>query len=77
MIVQQGVDILKQLYQSKNDHIKVRAVVGLCKLGYEPNALPLRQFADTRPSHRNPNRKTQMCLLENLATFCTKQLINH
>ena len=33
VIVQQGTDILKTLYKSSNDHIKVRALVGLCKLG--------------------------------------------
>ena len=33
VIVQQGTDILKTLYNSTNDQIKVRALVGLCKLG--------------------------------------------
>ena len=32
-IINQGMDILKTLYKSKNDHIKVRALVGMCKLG--------------------------------------------
>jgi len=32
-IITQGMDILKTLYKSKNDHIKVRALVGMCKLG--------------------------------------------
>ena len=32
-IITQGTDILKKLYQSKNNEIKVRALVGLCKLG--------------------------------------------
>lgn len=32
-LITQGIDILKQLYNSKNDHIKVRALVGMCKLG--------------------------------------------
>lgn len=32
-IINQGVNILKKLYQSKNDNIRVRALVGLCKLG--------------------------------------------
>ncbi|XP_054707044.1 protein unc-45 homolog B-like [Uloborus diversus] len=32
-IVSMGTDILKKLYQSKNDAIKVRALVGLCKVG--------------------------------------------
>merc|ERR1719336_3250527 len=29
-IITQGMDILKTLYKSKNDHIKVRALVGMC-----------------------------------------------
>ena len=29
-IVNQGLDILKTLYKSTNDHLKVRALVGLC-----------------------------------------------
>ena len=33
VIVQQGTDILKTLYKSTNDHIKVKALVGLCKIG--------------------------------------------
>ncbi|CAL4178392.1 unnamed protein product [Meganyctiphanes norvegica] len=32
-IITQGVNILKKLYQSKDDSIRVRALVGLCKLG--------------------------------------------
>ncbi|KAG0709475.1 Protein unc-45 B [Chionoecetes opilio] len=32
-ITTQGTDILKKLYQSKDDSIRVRALVGLCKLG--------------------------------------------
>jgi len=32
-ILNQGVNILKKLYQIGNDNIKVRALVGLCKLG--------------------------------------------
>merc|ERR1711970_1503543 len=32
-IITQGMDILKTLYKSKNDHIKVRTLVGMCKLG--------------------------------------------
>lgn len=32
-IVSMGTDILKKLYQSKNENIKVRALVGLCKVG--------------------------------------------
>lgn len=32
-ILTQGVGILKKLYQTGSDNIKVRALVGLCKLG--------------------------------------------
>ncbi|CAG9831368.1 unnamed protein product [Diabrotica balteata] len=32
-IINQGINILKHLYKSKNDHIRIRALVGLCKLG--------------------------------------------
>lgn len=32
-IIGQGIDILKKLYQSKDDAVRVRALVGLCKLG--------------------------------------------
>lgn len=32
-IINQGVHILKRLYKSKDDSIRVRALVGLCKLG--------------------------------------------
>ncbi|XP_023336334.1 protein unc-45 homolog B [Eurytemora carolleeae] len=46
-IVVQGLDILKTLYKSKNDHIKVRALVGLCKLGASGgHDASLRPFAD-------------------------------
>ena len=46
-IVNSGIDILKQLYQSKDDHIKVRALVGLCKLGASAgHDASMRPFAD-------------------------------
>jgi len=46
-IVAQGLDILKSLYKSSNDHIKVRALVGLCKLGASGGSdASLRPFAD-------------------------------
>ncbi|XP_071854047.1 protein unc-45 homolog B-like isoform X2 [Apostichopus japonicus] len=32
-VLQSGVEIIKKLYKSSNDHIKIRALVGLCKLG--------------------------------------------
>ena len=38
VIVQQGTDILKTLYKSSNDHIKVRALVGLCELAEDEAA---------------------------------------
>lgn len=46
-IVAQGVDILKRLYNSKDDGIKVRALVGLCKLGSSGgDDASIRPFAD-------------------------------
>lgn len=46
-IVSQGVDILKKLYNSKDDGIKVRALVGLCKLGSSGGVdASIRPFAD-------------------------------
>lgn len=46
-IMSQGVDILKKLYHSKDDSIKVRALVGLCKLGSSGgNDASIRPFAD-------------------------------
>merc|ERR550519_2881162 len=46
-IVNQGLDILKTLYKSTNDHIKVRALVGLCKLGASGGSdAALRPFAE-------------------------------
>lgn len=46
-IMSQGVDILKRLYHSKDDGIKVRALVGLCKLGsFGGNDASIRPFAD-------------------------------
>uniref|UniRef100_A0A1A9X234 Protein unc-45 homolog B n=1 Tax=Glossina brevipalpis TaxID=37001 RepID=A0A1A9X234_9MUSC len=42
-----GVDILKKLYHSKDDGIRVRALVGLCKLGsYGGQDAAIRPFAD-------------------------------
>lgn len=46
-IIQQGVNILKKLYTSKNDNIRVRALVGLCKLGSSSgNDASAKPFAD-------------------------------
>ena len=46
-IINQGVDILKKLYLSKNDSIRVRALVGLCKLGSSGGTdASIRPFAD-------------------------------
>lgn len=46
-IISQGVDILKKLYASKDDSIKVRALVGLCKLGSSGGVdASIRPFAD-------------------------------
>ncbi|XP_032675627.1 protein unc-45 homolog B [Odontomachus brunneus] len=46
-IINQGVSILKKLYQSKDDSIRVRALVGLCKLGSSGGTdATIRPFAD-------------------------------
>lgn len=46
-IMTHGVDILKQLYRSKDEGIRVRALVGLCKLGsYGGLDASIRPFAD-------------------------------
>lgn len=62
-IIKQGIDILKKLYQSKNDNIKVRALVGLCKLGSSGGTdASIRPFADGSTSK--------------LAEACRRFLIN-
>jgi len=63
-ILQQGIDVLKQLYKSsKNDHIKVRALVGMCKLGASSgHDASLRPFADGST--------------EKLAEACRRFLVN-
>lgn len=46
-IISQGVDILKGLYKSSNPGIKVRALVGLCKLGSSGgNDASIKPFAE-------------------------------
>ncbi|KAH8271223.1 hypothetical protein KR018_001620 [Drosophila ironensis] len=46
-LCEQGVDILKRLYHCKNDAIRVRALVGLCKLGsYGGQDAGIRPFGD-------------------------------
>ncbi|XP_059485604.1 protein unc-45 homolog A [Neocloeon triangulifer] len=46
-IISQGVHILKRLYNSKNDAIRIRALVGLCKLGSSGGTdASIRPFAD-------------------------------
>jgi tetratricopeptide (TPR) repeat protein len=46
-IISQGVNILKRLYASKDDSIRVRALVGLCKLGSSGGTdASIRPFAD-------------------------------
>ena len=46
-IITQGVNILKKLCQSKDDGIRVRALVGLCKLGSSGGTdASIRPFAD-------------------------------
>jgi len=47
VIIDQGMDILKTLYKSKNDNVKVRALVGMCKLGASGgDDASMRPFAD-------------------------------
>lgn len=46
-IISMGTGILKKLYDSKNDNIKVRALVGLCKLGsFGGTDCTMRPFSD-------------------------------
>ncbi|KAK2725490.1 hypothetical protein QYM36_000098 [Artemia franciscana] len=46
-LIAQGTNILKKLYVSKDDGIKVRALVGLCKLGASGGTdASIRPFAD-------------------------------
>ncbi|CAK1590397.1 unnamed protein product [Parnassius mnemosyne] len=46
-IINKGVDILKKLYTSKNDAVRVRALVGLCKIGsFGGDDASIRPFAD-------------------------------
>lgn len=46
-IMTHGVDVLKKLYTSKEDSIKIRALVGLCKLGSSGgHDASIRPFAD-------------------------------
>ncbi|XP_028172945.1 protein unc-45 homolog B [Ostrinia furnacalis] len=46
-IVNKGVDILKKLYTCKNDAVRVRALVGLCKVGsFGGDDASIRPFAD-------------------------------
>ena len=62
-IISQGMDILKTLYKSKNDHIKVRALVGMCKLGSSSG-----HDASLRPLAEGSTEK--------LAEACRRFLIN-
>ncbi|CAH0402816.1 unnamed protein product [Chilo suppressalis] len=46
-IINKGVDILKKLYNCKNDAVRVRALVGLCKIGsFGGDDASVRPFAD-------------------------------
>ncbi|CAK1541542.1 unnamed protein product [Leptosia nina] len=46
-IINKGVDILKRLYSSKNDAVRVRALVGLCKVGsFGGDDASIRPFAE-------------------------------
>ncbi|XP_068086823.1 protein unc-45 homolog B [Anabrus simplex] len=62
-IISQGVHILKKLYQSKDDSIRVRALVGLCKLGSSGGT-----DASVRPFAEGSTKK--------LAEACRRFLIN-
>ena len=65
-IVSQGIDIVKSPYQSDNEHGKVRALEGLCKLGASGGSdAALRPLAESSSTKRakgcrrlliNPNR---------------------
>ncbi|XP_059159909.1 protein unc-45 homolog B-like [Physella acuta] len=62
-ILKDAVPILKKLYQSSEDHIKVRALVGLCKLG---------SFMGTDASAQPMAEGST----EKLARICRKFLVN-
>lgn len=62
-IINQGINILKKLYQSKDDSIRVRALVGLCKLGSSGGT-----DATIRPFAEGATKK--------LAEACRRFLIN-
>lgn len=67
-----GVDILKQLYRSKDEGIRVRALVGLCKLGsYGGLDASIRPFADGSTTKLaeacrrfliKPGKRNQICV---------------
>lgn len=62
-IINKGVEILKKLYQCKNDAVRVRALVGLCKVGsFGGDDASVRPFADGST--------------KKLAEACKKFLIN-
>ncbi len=62
-LISQGIDVVKQLYNSKNHHIKVRALVAMCKMGASAgHDASLRPFADGST--------------EKLAEACRRFLIN-
>lgn len=63
-IVSQGVSILKKLYNSNDDGIKVRALVGLCKLGASGGS-----DASIRPLEEGVTKK--------LAEACRRYLIDN
>lgn len=62
-IVNQGINILKNLYNSKDDSIRVRALVGLCKIGSAGGS-----DATIRPFAEGATKK--------LAEACRRFLIN-
>eukprot|EP00095_Tigriopus_kingsejongensis_P001782 snap_masked-scaffold225_size250570-processed-gene-1.3 protein:Tk01782 transcript:snap_masked-scaffold225_size250570-processed-gene-1.3-mRNA-1 annotation:"protein unc-45 homolog b" len=79
MIVQQGIDVLKELYNSKNDHIKVRALVGMCKLGpssrkMSPNPHPVEAEANPVDLKESGNAAFKDGNLEEALSFYTQAL---
>ncbi|XP_050666566.1 protein unc-45 homolog B [Leptidea sinapis] len=62
-IINKGIDILKKLYSCKNDAVRVRALVGLCKIGSFGG-----DDASIRPLAEGSTKK--------LAEACRKFLVN-
>lgn len=82
MIITQGIDVLKQLYKSKDDHIKVRALVGMCKMGmltyqvFKYKKLMPNIFSGASAGHDASLRPFADGSTEKLAEACRRFLIN-